>query len=183
MKLLKKTEFGNPVLRKRSRKVSAKEMNEKSFIFLIKDMFFTMRKSKGVGLAAPQINKDLQLAVIEIKKNKLRPKVIPLAPEVIINPEITNHSKKITHDWEGCLSLTGVRGLVPRFSEVTVKYTDDTGKIKVKKLKGFQARVFQHEIDHLNGVLYVDRMKDMKSLITLNEFRKRSIKNEGLKSK
>ncbi|MEK7570048.1 MAG: peptide deformylase [Patescibacteria group bacterium] len=183
MKLLQKTQFGNPILRKKAAIVNLQKVKTIKFQQLIANMFFTMRESQGVGLAAPQINQPWQLAVIEIQKSTVRPQVNPLAPQVIINPKITRYSRKVAYDWEGCLSLDGVRGLVPRSTEITVRYYDALGKLQVKKFTGFQARVFQHEIDHLNGVVFVDRMKDMKTLMTVSEFRKRILGKNGLKSK
>jgi peptide deformylase len=182
MKILKRTQFGDPILRMKAKKVSAKEISSQAFKKLIKEMFHTMHESTGVGLAAPQIGKPLSLSVIEINKSKVRPRVTPLNQTVIINPQIKESSAKMVSDWEGCLSLDGVRGLVPRHQSVVVEFTDVSGIKQTLKLKGFQARVFQHEIDHLNGVLYVDRMKDMKTLMTTDEFEKRIIK-KGLKSK
>lgn len=141
-----------------------------------------MRRVGGVGLAAPQVGESLQLAVIEIKKTPIRPEVLPLAPTVIINPEILTVSREKISDWEGCLSFPNVRGLVPRHKSITVRYYDLSGQRHIVKLNGFQARVFQHEIDHLNGVVYVDRIEDAKSLMTLKEF-KRRVLGKGLKSK
>ncbi len=132
-----------------------------------------MHRARGVGLAAPQTGKDMSLAVIEVRKTKLRPDVTPFPKTIVINPKIISHSRKMEYDWEGCLSLENVRGLVQRHKEIIAEYQDDLGKKTVRKLKGFQARVFQHEIDHLNGVLYVDRMDDMRTLTTLKEFEKR----------
>ena len=91
--------------------------------------------------------------------------------------------KKIADDWEGCLSFPGVRGMVPRHESITVEYYDRMGAKKRIVLRGFQARVFQHEIDHLNGILYTDRMTDMKTLMTADEFKKRAVKKGGLKSR
>lgn len=156
-------------------------LHNPAFNKIVRRMFFTLR-NKGVGLAAPQVGQSLQFAVIEIRKTKLRPHVVPLEQTVVINPKITKRSKKRKYDWEGCLSFSGVRGLVPRHETITIRYTDMVGKNQTIKLKGFQARVFQHEIDHLHGVLYIDRMSDMSSLMTLSEFKKRILKN-GLKSK
>ena len=182
MKRLPRTQFGNPILRKKAKKVSPKLFSSRSLKQLIKEMFFTMRRVGGVGLAAPQVGKPLQLAVIEIKKTPTRPEVVPLAPTIIINPEILAISKEKINDWEGCLSLPNVRGLVPRHKGVTIKYSDQSGERHVVKLRGFQARVFQHEIDHLDGTVYVDRMQDMQSLMTSKEFKVR-ILGKGLKSK
>ncbi|MDP3778532.1 MAG: peptide deformylase [bacterium] len=182
MKRLARTQFGNPILGKKTKKVSPKLFGSRSLKQLAKEMFFTMRRVGGVGLAAPQIGKSLQLAVIEIKKTPARPEVVPLAPTVVINPEILTTSKEKLDDWEGCLSFPNVRGLVPRHKSITVKYIDESGKKHVVKLHGFQARVFQHEIDHLKGTVYVDRIQDMQSLMTFREFKERVL-GKGLKSK
>jgi peptide deformylase len=137
-------------------------------------MFFTMREVGGVGLAAPQIGLPIKLAVIKIGKTHTRQDLIALPPIVLINPKIESHSKEELQDWEGCLSLPAVRGLVPRYKQIVVSYYDETGKKQRRVIdKFFQARVFQHEIDHLNGNLYVDRMRDMQNLMTLKEYMKR----------
>lgn len=174
MKTLKRTQFGNPILRNRARKITAAEVRKSSFKTLVKRMFFTMRRINGVGLAAPQIGKPIQLAVAEIRKTKTRSAVRPLKPTVIINPRIISHSKEINYYWEGCLSFDGARGLVPRYSKVKVSYLDENFKKKTGEFAGYQARVFQHEIDHLNGTVYIERMTNMKDLITLDEFNKRT---------
>ena len=183
MKLLKKTQFGNPILRKKAAFVVSKKIGTKAFQQLIKKMLFTMRRSKGVGLAAPQIGRALHLAVVEITKSKIRPHVKLLAPHTVINPKILSTSRATQNDWEGCLSLSGVRGFVPRHKTISVRYIDESGKIQTKSFTGFQARVFQHEIDHLNGILFVDRMRDMKTLMTADEFKRRVVGKKGLHSK
>ena len=175
--------FGDPVLRARAKTVANRDIGTRSFQRLMQEMFFTMRRVGGVGLAAPQIAKSIQLAVIEIRTTVLRPGIVPLAPTVIINPVIVSHSKEQVVDWEGCLSFPNARGLVPRYKEIAVAYFDRHGKKQTAHVQGFQARVFQHEIDHLNGTVYVDRMKDMKSLMTLGEFKKRVLKRGALRSK
>ncbi len=183
VKRLPRCYFGNPILRDKAKAIPIRDLGRSSFQKLIREMFFTMRRVGGVGLAAPQIGKSVQLAVLEIRRTLLRSRVVPLAPTVIVNPVIVGHSKKRVTDWEGCLSFPNARGLVPRYEEVVVSYFDQFGKKKTLKFRGFQARVFQHEIDHLNGTLYVDRMSDMKSLMTLGEFKKRVVRRQRLNSK
>ena len=100
MKFLPRTEFGDPILRRKTKAVKLEFITTPEFKILVKDMFFTMHKAGGVGLAAPQIGKDLQLAVIEIQKTKLRPQVKPLPPTVVINPKIIGHSDQAIDDWE-----------------------------------------------------------------------------------
>jgi peptide deformylase len=183
MKRLPRSYFGDPVLRTRAKTVATRSIGTLPFQMLVQKMFFTMRRVGGVGLAAPQIGKSIQLAVIEIKMTLLRPGIEPLAPTVIINPVIVSHSKERVVDWEGCLSFPNARGAVPRYKEITVAYFDRHGEKRMVHVQGFQARVFQHEIDHLNGTVYVDRMEDMKSLMTLGEFKKRVLKPGAPRSK
>lgn len=165
-------QFGDPILREKSQQVPEDLRESEHFRGLVKQMFFTMRRVGGVGLAAPQIGESLCFAVVGVRKNSLRPLVAPIPYTVVINPEIIEVFGGKANDWEGCLSLPRIRGEVPRHREIVVKYTDQLGKEQVVRLKGFHARIFQHEIDHLNGVLYVDRMMDMLTLMTEQEFKK-----------
>lgn len=173
-KTLRLTQFGNPILRKKQKQVSGGFLCTKPFRDLVTSMFSAMHHARGVGLAAPQVGKNMSLAVIQVGKTKLRPDVTPLPKTVVVNPKIISHSRGVEYDWEGCLSLEDVRGLVPRYKEITVEYEDVSGKKVLRKCEGFHARVFQHEIDHLSGVLYVDRMNDMRTLVTRKELEKRS---------
>lgn len=132
-----------------------------------------MHKVRGIGLAAPQINRSLKLAVLGLRPTKFHPDLERVEPTVLINPKILRYSKKRSYDWEGCLSFPDARGLVPRHDEIDVEYTDRAGKKVRQKVTGYAARVFQHEIDHLYGTVYVDRMDDMTTLMTLKEFEKR----------
>jgi peptide deformylase len=166
MKRLPRTYFGNPILRMKAKPVALAEIKKRSFQKFIKSMFFTMREVGGVGLAAPQVGVPLRLAVIRVGKKS--PSI------VLINPKIESHSKTEQQDWEGCLSFPSVRGLVPRYEKMVVSYYDEAGKKQRKIIDRFsEARVFQHEIDHLDGALYVDRMRDMKSLMAFSEYKKR----------
>lgn len=176
MKTLLRTQFGNPILRQKAKKVSVAFLKSTKFEKLIAQMFRTMKQSNGVGLAAPQIGISMQLAVIQVQPTKLRPNLESLPKTVIINPKILSHSTQQTTDWEGCLSFEDVRGKATRYNKIKVEYTDEKGKKVTRDLSGFLARVFQHEIDHLNGLVYVDRMKDMKTLMVLDEFKKRILK-------
>jgi len=141
-------------------------------------MIYTMRRVGGVGLAAPQLGKPLRVAVIEMRPTKTRPEIVKKGPIVVINPRITKYSSAKEEDWEGCLSLKRVRGSVPRSTSITVEYLNEHGDFVTEKASGLWARIFQHEIDHLNGTVYVDRMKDMKTLMTEREFRKRILKKK-----
>ncbi len=173
MKILRRTEFGNPILRKKAKKVALKTISTASFQKLVQQMVYTMRKVEGVGLAAPQIGKGIQLAVMETRPTKTRPTLKRSDVVVAVNPRITYRSKETAPSWEGCLSCEGIRGKVPRAKTIAVTYYDECGEKVTAAASGLWAAIFQHEIDHLNGITFLDRMKDMKTLMTVDEFRKR----------
>jgi peptide deformylase len=139
---------------------------------LIKQMIYTMRRVGGVGIAAPQVGKSIRLAVMEMGPSKSRPDIEKKGPIAIINPRVLKYSSAKEGDWEGCLSLKRVRGNVPRPKSITVEYYNERGEKVIEKASGLWARIFQHEIDHLNGITYVDRMADMTTLMTVEEFKK-----------
>jgi peptide deformylase len=159
---------GEPVLRQKARPLSPKEIKSKEIQKLIEHMRETMRKAPGVGLAAPQIGVSVQLAVIEDRKEyhkevsaeqlALRERQ-PVPFHVVINPRIQpadgNHAVEF---FEGCLSLPGFFALVPRSRAVRVECLDERGRAKTIEASGWYARILQHEIDHLYGNLYIDRM-------------------------
>lgn len=179
MKILPRTEFGNPILRKKAKKVPLKFLKTKKFEKLTKEMIHTMRRIHGVGLAAPQINQPLSIAVMEIRKTPTRPKVKHKGPLVIVNPKIIKFSTRKINSHEGCLSFNGVRGLVPRSESITVEYYNEKGEKVVERASGLWARIFQHEIDHLNGITYIDRVVDTKTVMTVKEFKKRVLKKKN----
>jgi peptide deformylase len=127
---------------------------------LIEDMFDTMYAANGAGLAAPQIGVNLQLVIFGFKQNQRYPDAPPVPETVLINPELKPLSETMEEDWEGCLSVPGLRGMVPRWAELHYEGFDQHGKRIVRDVNGFHARVVQHECDHLNGILYPMRIKD-----------------------
>ena len=149
-----------PILRERAKKVRAftPELKE-----LIDNMIETMRDAPGVGLAAPQVDSDQRVIVVEYSEDSQEPETPPKPPKlyVVINPEIVRHSEETVTGNEACLSLPGYFGEVDRYQSVTVKGLNRRGKPFRFKAKGWLARIFQHEIDHLNGVLYIDRATQM----------------------
>lgn len=169
MPILPRTEFGNPILRREAKRVPEKFLKTKEFENLVRAMFQTCRML-GVGLAAPQIGVPLQLAVLEVPAGDGRSRDRGYPATVLVNPKIVAHSAKKVLGWEGCLSCPGMRGEVPRYAWVKVKYTNESGEEKTVTVRSFPAKVFQHEIDHLNGLVYIDRMKDFKKLITEKEY-------------
>jgi peptide deformylase len=167
---LPRTQFGNPILRLKAKRVPLKMLKTPAFKKLLDQMFFTIQDI-GVGLAAPQIGKSLQLAVIDVHPLPHRPNV-ERYKRVIINPKILTYSKKVERGYEGCLSFDGLRAEAVRSTKLQVSYQDETGKKQTEWVDGFLAKVFQHEIDHLNGVLFIDHVHDTHTIMTTEEFNK-----------
>lgn len=178
MKELNRTQFGDPILRKVSRRLSTEEVVSVSTQQLIANMRHTLVEKKlGIGLAAPQVGKSIALAVIAIRPTKHRPKVKPF-DLVLINPEITKQVGKRRQLWEGCISAgsNGKADLfakVPRYTEIEVTYTDEKSALHQRTFKGLKAQLIQHEVDHLNGILFVDHVRDAKTYMTYKEYLKR----------
>lgn len=173
---MKISEFGNPVLRTVAKKVSIAEIKSDKIQKLILDMAeFLDSKKHGVGLAAPQIGKSLAVAIILIRPTPNRPdeKKIKLT---LINPEIITNFGRRKQMWEGCLSSGPINSSlfakVPRYKKIKLKYQDEKGVKREKIFEGLPAQVIQHEVDHLNGKLYVDRVKDTETYITFKEYMK-----------
>ncbi|MBZ0111713.1 MAG: peptide deformylase [Thermoanaerobaculia bacterium] len=161
--------LGHPALRSTSEPVPRDEIADSELQELIDDLLETVRDAEGVGLAAPQVGVAQQLFVYESAADPAELEGSPSAPEtstleVIINPLVEPVSEDLEFDWEGCLSIPELRGLVPRHPEVRLWGLDRHGNEVEKILSGFTARVVQHEYDHLHGVIYLDRMRDLRSL-------------------
>ena len=170
MAILKVAHMGHPVLRAKARPLEASEIRSAGVQQLIDDMFETMAEYQGVGLAAPQVHKSVRLFVAgfpEPEDDEEEPDIPQMA---LINPEITIVGRESTEDWEGCLSIPDIRGRVPRSRQIVVRAYDRAGKRIEIKASNFTARVMQHETDHLDGVLFFDRMESFESLTFLEEF-------------
>jgi peptide deformylase len=170
MSILKVARMGNPVLRAKAAPVQPSDIRKPGFQRLIDDMIDTMNEYRGIGLAAPQVHEAVRLIVVGIQADEddddeRKIKVVPL-----INPEITPLGTDIVEGWEGCLSIPEVRGRVPRAAAIRLQALDRRGKRLKLTLEGFPARVTQHETDHLDGVLFVDRMRSFESLTFLDEY-------------
>jgi peptide deformylase len=150
----------DPVLRQRAKKVRAVTKDVKT---LIDDMVETMRDAPGIGLAAPQVGVSQRVIVVEVAEESDDPEATPKTPKLyaVVNPEIVRHSPETNLANEGCLSIPGYLGEVERYDTITVKGLNRHGKPFRLKAKGWPARVFQHEIDHLEGILYIDRATQM----------------------
>lgn len=130
---------------------------------LLEDMHDTMRALDGAGLAAPQIGVSLQVVVFGLEKNPRYPDAEPVPYTVLVNPTLTPLGEEVEEDWEGCLSVPGMRGLVPRHSRLRYRGHDQYGSAIDRTVSGFHARVVQHECDHLRGVLYPMRIRDLRN--------------------
>ena len=172
MAVLKVAKLGNPILRQISQQVDLKELaDEKGELQgFIDDMIDTMREEDGVGLAAPQVNRSLQIVVLEYENNERYPGESSIPVTVLVNPVLSDYGEEKVLGWESCLSLVDFRGLVPRSTSVTLRAYDRNGDRVEKRATGFEAVVLQHEIDHLNGKVFLDRMEDLTKLAYQEEF-------------
>jgi peptide deformylase len=170
MSILKVTRLGHPVLRKITEQVPLQELQSPAMQKFIDDMIETMKEYDGVGLAADQVFESKQVAVLEVADNPRYPNKPAIPLTVLVNPEIMPLSEEMEEDWEGCLSIPDLRGLVPRFKTIRVQALDRNGSALDFVAKDFHARVIQHEFDHLNGKVYLDRMRDLMTLTFLQEF-------------
>lgn len=158
-------ELGDPVLRQVADPVADIFSPETSAI--IDRMMQTLAEQRGIGIAAPQIGVPKQLFIVA-PNQELRPPYDTINTGlVVINPKITQHNVALTHEWEGCLSIPGIRGLVPRHCDITIEYTNMHGEVRSERYKDFTARIFLHEYDHLVGTVFIDRIENLKEhLIT-----------------
>ncbi len=163
MSILHVANLGHPILRAKAQEVPKAELKKPAFQSLLDDLLESLSYHDGVGLAAPQAFHPIRVVAVAVPDD-LDPEGKGIGPEVFINPVLTPIGTAEEEDWEGCLSLKDLRGLVPRFREVTLEAIDRQGQPVQRKLVGYAARVFQHEIDHLDGVVFVDRMRSMESL-------------------
>ena len=165
MSILKVSRMGHPVLRQRTALIQPDDISMASMQRLIDDMFDTMNEYAGIGLAAPQVHQELRLFVAGVDDQNST-----MQPVVMINPEIEVIGEETEEDWEGCLSIPDIRGKVLRAKDIRVRSLDRHGKLQQITATGFPARVIQHETDHLNGILFVDRMTSFESLTFLEEY-------------
>lgn len=168
--LLQIAQLGDPVLRKKARVVV--HIKTKDIQTLIDNLIATVEDVDGVGIAAPQVYESVRIFIMASHPNARYPTAPHMPATAIINPEIISHSKETVKDWEGCLSIPGVRALVPRYKTVKVKYFTRDGKAVTTEYSDFLARIFQHEIDHLNGLVFYDRLERMKDIVTEKEYQK-----------
>jgi peptide deformylase len=171
MSILKVARMGHPVLRAKARALDKRDIRDVTIQKLIDNMIETMTEYHGVGLAAPQVHEGVRLFVAALDNGRDDDEEEEDAePIAIINPEITVVGSDMVEDWEGCLSIPDVRGRVPRAREIRVRAYDRKGERIELHAHDFPARVIQHETDHLDGVLFFDRMKSLETLTFLDEY-------------
>lgn len=153
--------MGDPLLRQVAAPVA--ELNTPELHALIADMDETMRSLSGAGLAAPQIGESLRVVIFELRENPRYPNIAPVPYTVLINPRLTPLTPLEEEGWEGCLSVPGLRGLVPRYTQLRYEGFDAYGNVIDRTVQGFHARVVQHEVDHLDGILFPQRVRDLRN--------------------
>lgn len=180
MAIRKVARMGHPVLRQKARDLTPEEIRSPEIRSLIQDMVETMHEYGGIGLAAPQVHESINLALIDYtEENERYPGKGSQPLSVFINAKITVLDETEQGFWEGCLSIPEIRGLVYRPRKIQVDYLDHEAKSRRVVAEGFLATVFQHELDHLQGKLFVDRIRDTTKLAFLEEYRRHWVPSEG----
>jgi peptide deformylase len=175
MSILKVARMGHPILRGRARALERADIRSTATQKLIDDMIDTMVEYRGVGLAAPQVHEGVRLFVASLDAEEEGAE--QREPLVVVNPDITIVGTDEVEDWEGCLSIPDIRGRVPRAREITVRALDRRGERIELTARDFPARVIQHETDHLDGILFFDRMRSFSSLTFLDEYSRYWVKD------
>ena len=167
-------QLGHPVLRTHAAEIELPA--SEALRSLVDDMRETLRDADGVGIAAPQVYEPLSLFIVAPRPNLRYPDAPLMEPEVVINPEILDRSDDLVKGWEGCLSIPGIRGNVPRHRRIRTRYQDIEGRVVEKTFEDFIARIFQHEFDHLRGVVFLDRLESTADVVTEREYQKRYLR-------
>lgn len=156
-------QLGHPTLRQRASQVQ--DVRSPEIQQLIDELIATVQQANGVGIAAPQVDESYQIMIVASRPNPRYPFAPEMEPTAMINPVILARSEAVEKGWEGCLSVPGVRGWVPRHCEITVEYQDRFGQLQQTSLTGFVARIFQHEYDHFQGLVFLDRVESEADLL------------------
>jgi peptide deformylase len=164
------SEIGSSILRQRSNAIT--DFTDPQIDALVDDLIATADAANGVGIAAPQVAASMRLFIVASRPSPRYPQAPTMAPTAMINPEIIDRSGELVAGWEGCLSVPGTRGLVLRDRAIQVRYFTKYGEVVQQELTDFIARIFQHELDHLDGILFPDRVSNLTELITEAEYQK-----------
>ncbi len=178
--LLTIAQLGAPVIRTIAKKVD--DIHGHEIQALIDDMIFTCKESKGMGIAAPQVGEPWSILIMASAPNKRYPYAPMMEPTALINPHVLAVSDESAKDWEGCLSLPGIRARVPRHTQVEVRYYNRDGKEQHAIFKDFLARLFQHEYDHLLGAVFLDRIESTKDVVMEKEYQRLMAEKEELET-
>jgi len=178
MAIRKVARLGHPVLRRIAEPVSPEAIGAPEIQQLIDDMLETMAEYDGAGLAAPQVHVSRRIVIYGVEHNPRYPDAEAVPLTILVNPVVTRLTRDEEEDWEGCLSVPGMRGRVPRVTAVRVRALDRAGKPLDFTAEGFHARVVQHECDHLDGRVYLDRMRSLESLSFLTEFQRYGVRTD-----
>jgi peptide deformylase len=160
-------QLGHAVLRRVAEPVTAIDQGVRD---LVDDLFATSREANGAGIAAPQIYVSRRIFILSIRPTPRYPNAPEMEPLAVINPEVLWVSKEVEKDWEGCLSIPGIRGQVPRPTTIRVRYEVLNGEPVEREFSGFAARVFLHEYDHLEGMTWLDHVEDNRDIVTEKEY-------------
>jgi peptide deformylase len=161
-------ELGHPVLQQTAQAID--NIQSESLQTLIDNLLATVKQANGVGIAAPQVAQPYQLMIVASRPNPRYPQAPEMEPTAMLNPRILSHSTEKVKGWEGCLSIPGIRGFVPRYQAIAIEYTDRAGNHQKMEMSDFVARIFQHEYDHFNGLVFLDRVESTRDLVTEKEF-------------
>lgn len=171
--ILQVSQLGNPILRQQAQ--SIENVSDKPIQTLIDNLIATAISTNGVGIAAPQVAHSYRLFIVASRPSPRYPHAPMMQPTAMINPQIVSHSSEVVKEWEGCLSIPGIRGLVPRYQAIEVEYTSRDGQLHRQELTDFVARIFQHEYDHLDGIVFIDRVESTQDLMTEQEYQQRIV--------
>lgn len=163
-------QLGHPVLRKKA--MAVEDIKNSEIQRLIDDLIATIVDAGGVGLAANQVYQPVKIFILASRPSQCYPDAPKMEPTAIINPRIVSASENKIKNWEACLSIPGIRGLIPRHQSIEVEYTSREGVVIKKEFNDFVARIFQHECDHLEGVVFLDRLESNKDIISEKEYQR-----------
>ncbi len=170
VRILEIAQLGDPVIRERASEVT--DVHDLQLQTFIDDLLATVAKEQGMGIAAPQVSVGKRIIILSPKPNARYPYAPTMEPTVMINPELIWASSNTEKDWEGCLTVPGIRGLVPRHVGIRIRYHTRDDLLVESEYNGFLARVFQHEVDHLDGTVFLDRVETTHDLVTEHEWQK-----------
>lgn len=172
--ILQISQLGNPVLRRQAQTIE--NPKDEQLQKLIDNLIHTAQNANGVGIAAPQVAQSYRLLIVASRPSARYPQAPTMEPTAMINPQIIASSNDVVKDWEGCLSIPGIRGLVPRSQAIEIEYTARDGKLHRQELRDFVARIFQHEYDHLDGIVFLDRVENAQELMAEEEYQEQIVK-------